>query len=281
MSVYEKMPKPLLVKIQDDSDGQVHCAGFEAKLWRCGALANHLIKWLPDYALLDDELEEMDHASAYEKLQEAAARVYTSEKYERRGEVGEIALHAICRAELGSIPISPRVFYKSASNDVVKAFDLVHALVPAAGPIDLILGESKLYEDADDAIAEAINSVRTHVENGFLTNQKILLGPQVPKATPRYAEVRDLFDSRHSNDAFVKAAVFVIGIAANSDAVARSKDVDATYLAGVSAEVARLRRAIKRASDLANLRLILIYVPLGAKKDLVESFDARLKGLQA
>lgn len=280
MNVYDKRPDSALEKIHDGPEGQIHCVGFEAEKWRANALVGQLIDWLPDYALLEDELEEFDHANAYAKLQQAAVRVYTSEKYAKRGEIGEIALHAICRTELGTIPISPRVFYKSASNDVIKSFDLVHARIPEKGDIDLILGESKLYEDSASAMRDAIASVRTHVENGFLTNQKILLGPQVPKTTPRYQEVRDLFNSRKSNDHFVRAAVFVIGIFSESAAASTSTVRDKEYIAAVKEELALLDEALKKSHDLAKLRLLLVYVPLGRKKELVSRFDAKLKGLQ-
>jgi hypothetical protein len=53
-------------------------------------------EWLPDYALLEDELR-VNHGNMLLKLNQAAVRVYTSPEYERRGEAGEIALHVICR----------------------------------------------------------------------------------------------------------------------------------------------------------------------------------------
>jgi Cap4 SAVED domain len=122
---------------------------------RCRQFADHLIEWLPEYALLEEELR-VHHGNIFVKLQQAAVRVYTSDKHQNRGEIGEIALHAICRDFFGTIPISPRVFYKSSSNDVVKAFDMVHAYFPAGKGVELWLGESKLYGDADAAIRDAM-----------------------------------------------------------------------------------------------------------------------------
>jgi len=122
-------------------------------------------------------------------MEEAAARVYISEAYQTRGEVGEIALHVVCRDFFGTIPISPRVFYKSASNDVVKAFDMVHARFNSKGEFKIWLGESKIYEDGVSAAADAVKSIGAHIDNGFLTNEKILLGSQVPESTPNYAKV--------------------------------------------------------------------------------------------
>jgi uncharacterized protein DUF1837 len=187
LSVYDQKPARFLVdlasKNHESLATSIYCAGFELGKWRCSQLAFHLAEWLPDYALLEEELR-VNHANMLLKLNQAAVRVYTSPKYEKRGEAGEIALHAICRDYFETIPISPRVFYKSASNDVVKAFDMVHARLPEGAPVELWLGESKLWEKGESAIADAISSVRKHIESGFLANEKIILGPQIPRDTP-------------------------------------------------------------------------------------------------
>lgn len=189
----------------------VYCAGFELGSWRCVQFAAHLISWLPEYALPEEELQ-IHHGNAYVKFNQAAVRVYTSPKYAKRGEAGEIALHAICRDFFGTVPISSRVFYKSASNDVVKSFDLVHARFPEGSQPQIWLGESKLYEKSDAAIADAIASVTKHLDARFLTEQKLLLGHQIPKSTPHYAEVKKLFESQTSIDNLLSSATFVVGI---------------------------------------------------------------------
>jgi hypothetical protein len=198
MSPYLNKPRRLLERLHfSDGDNPLEtlcCAGFEFQAWRCKPFAKHLIEWLPDYALTEDELK-LHHGDAYDKLCEAAVRVYKSKRYEKRGEAGEIALHAVCRDYFGTIPISPRVFYQSASNDVVKAFDMVHAKLDGPDP-EIWLGEAKLYGDRARAIADAIASIQEHVAQGFLENEKLLLGPQIPKTTPRYEEVRGYLEAK-------------------------------------------------------------------------------------
>src|SRR5262245_57495379 len=134
MAPYSLKPEPFFDLLHDGGDhavprSRVYCAGFELRRWRAKPFAAHLIECLPDYALAEEELR-FHHGNAYVKLQQAAVRVYTSLNYERRGEVGEIALHAICREYFRTIPVATRVFYKSSSNDPVKSFDLVHARFP-------------------------------------------------------------------------------------------------------------------------------------------------------
>ena len=283
LSTYEKKPDRFLKAIcsveEPIPEGKVYCAGFELTNWRHQGLAAHLIEWLPEYALPEEELD-LHHGNAYSKLKEAAVRVYTSEKYAKRGEAGEIALHAICRDFFGTFPISSRVFYKSASNDVVKSFDLIHARILSDGKPEIWLGESKLYENSADAMAAAIDSVRFHLDQGFLQNQKLLLGPQIPRSVPQYQELRDIFKGQTSLDALLKSAVFVIGIFSNSAALAAAKAHDDPYIDGALAELKLLLEKLNQAGLHQSVRLLVVYVPLATKELLVAEFDKRLKGLQ-
>lgn len=281
MSVYDQKPERFLARlpVSVGDHAEVYCAGFQLEQWRCKEFAFHLVEWLPEYALPEDELR-MHHGNILVKLNQAAMRVYTSEKYKSRGEAGEIALHAICRDYFGTIPISPRVFYKSSSNDVVKAFDMVHVrLVDGQSP-QIWLGESKLYDKASDAVSDAISSVKAHLDAGFLDNQKVLLGPQIPKTTPRYDEIVALFKKSSSLDELITNAVFVIGIGCNSDAALASKMADADYLVGVKKEADYLAKRLNESGLQKKVKLVLLYMPLATKASLVSAFDARLKGLQ-
>jgi hypothetical protein len=283
LSVYDNKPERFLEHLHQVEVGSFSsdllCAGFELGTWRCKPLAFHLAEWLPDYALPEEELR-VNHGNILQKMNQAAIRVYTSEKYQKRGEAGEIALHAVCRDFFGTIPISPRVFYKSASNDVVKAFDMVHARCPQEAPIEIWLGESKLWENGSDAITDAISSIRKHIEAGFLSNEKLLLGPQIPKSTPRYGEIIDIFKKRTSLDVLLKSAVFAIGILCDSGSAKAAKERDAAYINGAKEELALLSDAVSASGLTGTLRILLIYVPLAGKAELVNAFDERLKGLQ-
>lgn len=283
MSVYDNKPERFLERLHSAGGGNLAsdllCAGFELGKWRCKLFAFHLAEWLPDYALLEEELR-VNHGNILQKINQAAIRVYTSDKYRKRGEAGEIALHAICRDFFGTIPISPRVFYKSASNDVIKAFDMVHARLPQDSPIEIWLGESKLWESGSDAIADAISSIRKHIEAGFLSNEKLLLGPQIPKTTPRYAEIIEIFKKKTSLDVLLKSSVFAVGILCDSESAKAAKQHDPAYIDAAKKELILLSDAVSASGLSGTLRILLIYVPLAGKADLVTAFDERLKGLQ-
>ena len=283
MSIYHNKPERFLERIvfddSKDPSRSACCAGFELQVWRRKPFVNHLVEWLPDYALAESELD-VSHGNIYVKLQQAAARVYTSEKYKNRGEAGEITLHAICRDYFNTIPIAPRVFYKNASNDVVKSFDMVHARFPPGGSLELWLGESKLYANASDAISDAISSVEAHIQQGFLTNEKLLLGPQISKSTPHYDEIVHLFKSQTSLDHLLDSSVFAICIASNSHALSNATALTDAYRASISLEMDKLIGKINKSGPLSNIKIVLIYVPLLDKTAFVEEFDKKLKGLQ-
>jgi hypothetical protein len=282
MTAYSRKPSRFLEKLHFSSETKpvetLCCAGFQMQAWRCKPFARHLIEWLPDYALTEDELD-LHHGNAFDKISQAAVRVYTSEKYQTRGEAGEIALHAICRDFFDTIPISPRVFYQSASNDVVKAFDMVHARI-IENDVEIWLGEAKLYQNRPAAIAEAIRSVQKHLTEGFLTNQKLLLGPQIPKNAPHYSTIRALFSSQASIDRLLESAVIAIGILCDSDAVAAATKRDPPYVRSVTDELQEMLSDVREAAFSKTVRINLIYVPLLSKTKLADAFDKRLKGLQ-
>ena len=282
LSPYSSKPKRLLTQLAIDDTSvpasACYCAGFEFQAWRCDSFADHLIEWIADYALKEDELR-VDHGNMYIRLREAAARVYRSENYKKRGEVGEIVLHAICRDFFNTVPFAPRVFYLTSSNDVVKSFDLVHVRDMPGGAFELWLGEAKFYQSATEGIKAAIESVTAHIDQGFLKNEKLLLGPQVSKSLPHYQEIRDLLSVQTSLDNLFKNAVFPICITCDSEATQVNKALSGAYTKAVGAELSVLLGRLQQSGLTEKIKIMLIYVPLGSKEKLADAFDDRLKGL--
>jgi hypothetical protein len=280
MSVYAIKPERFLRRLHF-SEGcpseTLCCAGFELRAWRCEPFARHLMDWLPDYALTAEELS-IHHGNAYEKLRQAAARVYHTDKSENRGEVGEIALHVVCRDFFHTVPISPRVFYLSASNDVVKGFDMVHAAV-GGEHAEIWLGESKFYSNRARAVADAINSVAAHIDRGFLTNEKLLIGPQIPKDTPRYAEIQHLFRSQTSIDELIRHSTFAIAVIGNSKAVMDAEEEELGYEEAAKFELDDLVSRLRASKIFETIKINLVYIPVRRKTELVAAFDKYLKGL--
>lgn len=282
LNPYDLRPKRLLTQISYTTEtvpaSGIYCAGFELAAWRCDALADHLIEWMADYALHEDELR-VHHGNMYVRLREAAARIYSSVHYAQRGEIGEIALHAICREFFDTIPFAPRVFYLTSSNDVVKSFDMVHVRYPAAGA-ELWLGEAKFFTDGVEGARAAVKSLNKHLELGFLRNEKLILGPQVSRSVPQYQRIRDLLSDQTSLDELFRTAVFPVCVASESETTAAGKGFCAEYASALQSELEEMSQIIAASGLPQRVRLVLLHLPLGSKQKLADAFDARLRGLK-
>jgi hypothetical protein len=104
------------------------------------------MEWLPEFALNYSELTNVHSGNMTALVKQAAKRVYETNKFKRRGEFGEILLHAAIRQVFGSLPAISKIYYKSARNDTVKGFDAVHVVGPPE-EMEVWLGEAKFYED--------------------------------------------------------------------------------------------------------------------------------------
>lgn len=281
MSVYKNIPNRMLVQLHSvaaPSQHESYCAGFEIKQWRCSAFADHIIEWLPDYALKEDELD-VNHGNIYVRMKEAAARVFSTKAYNKRGEFGEITLHAICRDYFNTIPLAPRVFYKTASNDVVKSFDMAHVRYIGDEKFEIWLGESKFFKSGTLAIASAIKSVAEHIDAGFLNREKFILGPQVSKTLPHADKIRRILSSQTSLNSLFENAVFPVCIACDSAAVNTHKNHTAEYIDSVYSELTELQTKMQKSGLPNRIKVHLIYVPVESKDRIAKAFDRRLKGL--
>ncbi len=126
----------------DLGDDLVLCAGFERGEWRNDQLADHVMEWLPEFALSHSELNEISHHNALKMTKKAAKIVYQTERYGSRGEFGEILLHIAIRQVYTTIPAVSKIYYKSTVNETVKGFDSVHVVRKDDG-LELWIGETK------------------------------------------------------------------------------------------------------------------------------------------
>ena len=74
------------------------CVGYEQNEWRYQAFADYIMEWLPEFCLNYKELMNLVAAKLVQKLRNAASIVYQSDEYRKRGEFGEILLHAAVRS---------------------------------------------------------------------------------------------------------------------------------------------------------------------------------------
>lgn len=254
------------------------CAGFDLGKWRRDELITHLLNWLPSFCLTEREYADRIAIEPATIMGQAARRLYTTEKYQRRGEIGELLLHIACRQTFKTIPVICKLVYKSSYNDTVKGFDMVH-MVPAANELgaEIWLGESKFYLDPQAAIKEAFNSVTEHLDPNFLKQEKSLIAGKIPDDLPNREAVARAFSDRERLDTLISHGIFPILIAYDSNSV-RNYSSEKTYLENLVLELAPLKKFAEEAKLPHPITVQILAIPLGDKADFQEKFDARLKG---
>lgn len=254
------------------------CAGFEAGEWRCDQLAEHMVEWLPEFALTPREYRMLTGANARRQLRAAAQYIYTSPKYANRGEVGEILLHAIIRQEFSSVPAISKIFYKDAPNDTVKGFDAVH-VVEAEGSLELWLGEAKLYQDIDSAVRNVVKELKEHTAISYLRSEFAAIWRKLDPTHPHYDALQPLLTGTTTMDEVFTRICIPVLLAYDSTTVAAHNRTDAIYEAEITSEFERHYCHFARSDLPAELKIILILLPMHTKAKLLSRFDAKLKGM--
>lgn len=282
MSVFLEKPEPFFDIVIHDiarSPGLTGAsAGYEGGEWRHEAMADYLFEWLPEFALKYSDLEDFSSATAMRLIKKAAKTVYTTEKYQRRGEFGELMLHALIREVFDSQPAISKIYYKSAVNETVKGFDAVH-VVKNGTELELWLGEVKFYADIDDAIYQVSTELKAHTDRDYLREEFILIDSKIDPGWQHAQELRKLISNRTSLDTVFKRACFPVLLTYESGCIDTYREMSGQFVAGLKDEFEQAyTQFIHR--DLPPVRVHLFLVPLKNKALLVKTLQEKLEGLQ-
>lgn len=264
------------------------CAGFERGAWRNDQLADHVMEWLPEFALNHSELSEIGHQNAVRITKKAAKIVYQTEKYGTRGEFGELFLHIAIRQVYKTIPAVSKIYYKTAVNETVKGFDAVHVVKKDDG-LELWIGETKFYKDITKAIYDVSKEIIDHLETDYLKSEFILIKNKIDPKWPEADSLNKLLDNNVSLDAVFKRVCIPILLTYESNVIQKSNKTDQEYTDNIRKEVSNAYENMRKKLDegyktrfKASLPLTVhvILIPLKDKKTLTKTLDARLKAMQ-
>lgn len=256
------------------------CAGFENGEWRCDALASHLIEWLPEFALSWSEYQSLQGYNALFLLRRAAKVVYSTDKYSKRGEFGELLLHVAIRQVFDTLPAISKIYYKSAQNDPVKGFDAVH-VVANKDNLELWLGEAKFYNEPYKAISDVIKELEAHTKRDYLRTEFALITNKMDEKWPHYDKLKRLLHPNTSlDDVFVRICIPVL-ITYDSKTVTNFSSKTSEYITEFEKEVRHFYSIFNNKSLPITLRIHIFFVPLKSKKDLVAELHKRLEACQS
>jgi len=279
-----------LVFHEKDSRGDdlALCAGFERGKWRNDQLADHVMEWLPEFALNHSELADMGHHNAVRMTKKAARIVYQTEKYGLRGEFGEILLHIAIRQIYETIPAVSKIYYKSSVNKTVEGFDAVH-VVKRDDCLELWIGETKFYNDVSRAITDVCAEIVDHLGTDYLRSEFLLIKNKIDPSWPEANSLKELLkESVSLDDVFQRACIPVL-LTYDSDVVQNSSQTNQEYLDNIRVEISaaykKMRVKLKKAyetrfSEALPITVHVILIPLKDKVALIDALDTRLKALQ-
>lgn len=281
---YPKSPKPFLNVVTHDGSKNpplvALCAGYELEMWRTQAFTDHIMEWLPEFALSAEELKDFDASSGVRLIRKAAQLVYQTEKYQLRGEFGELLLHIALRQVHKSIPAISKIYYKDSVNNTVKGFDAVH-VVEQNKKLELWLGEVKFYESASRAATDVIEELKVHTATNYLRNEFMLITNKLDRQADHYEKLTKLLDPNTSLDDVFEAVCIPVLITYDSDVVQSHKKADAIYTAALLEELEKIFANFKRKLPAPMpIKLHLFLIPLHTKKDLVAKLHESMKKWQ-
>jgi hypothetical protein len=255
------------------------CVGYEKGDWRASQFARHIIEWLPEFALKHAELNDMNSGNAVEMIRDAAKRVYQSKKFEKRGEFGELFLHAAIREVFDSQPAISKLYYKSARNETVKGFDAVH-VVESAGSLELWLGEAKFYSDIGRAVADVVKELKAHTDGNYLRDEFLLIRGKIDPSWPHAQALEDLLaENKSLDDVFARTCIAVL-LTYDSPCLGVHSKCDAAYEAAFKTEVGKYHALFTSKALPPDVTVHLILLPLNTKKRLLTELDSKLRNWQ-
>lgn len=256
----------------------VLCAGFEDGHWRCKALARDILNaHLISFALPWSEAKAVDADTAADDLTRAAKEVYGTDKYLRRGEFGELILHAIVRDFFDADTAICKIYFKTARNDTVKGFDSVHVVQSRDGSLELWLGEVKFYKDLNAAIRDVVVELTAHLTPDYLRDEFTLITNKLDPNWPHQSVLRDLLHKNTSLDQIRAQIVVPVCLTYESKSVATATALDVPYVDGLQKEAdAAWQYWATRYNLDVDVRLHLLLVPLHDKDDLAGHMHERL-----
>jgi hypothetical protein len=258
------------------------CAGYELGVWREDKLVDEVFAWLPSFVLpWSEQQTTLADATAVDLLRLAAHRVYESDHYHRRGEFGELILHGVLMQEFGTQAAVSKLWFKDASNDTVKGYDVVHVSAANGEELHLWLGEAKFYSRLDDAARAAVESFEEHLDRQYLRSEFALVAPKVDNSAPYAARLLEQLDGNTPLDEIFDSLHLPVLLTYDSAALAAHDCHSDSYRNAVTAEVTKAWKTIGERARAVPAVVEVICIPLMSKAELVQKLHQKLQVWQS
>lgn len=253
--------------------------GFDQNKFRLGPLVDVIRSVIPEFSLGYIASKNIDSASIIDKLKEAAETVFTTDKYQKRGEFGELILHFLLRDFHNTTPLISKIWFKDSNNVAVHGFDGVQ-VSDSGGQKKLWLGESKLYKSGKDGIKDLINDIKKHVNANYIRSEFSLISRKLPENFPDIDYWRLLMHRQQKLDVIFSSIVIPMVCTYTSDVYKNHNDETQPFLDDFEAECLALHAEFTTKMPKSNVEIILLLLPVENKDDLNKEIYERLKNMQ-
>jgi hypothetical protein len=283
INLAEKPPDKFLevrISILDKLPGLLGlCAGYENGQWRSSQLAGHLMEWLPEFALNRREREGVGPSNMVALTAKAARLIYDTIDIEKRGEIGEILLHAIIRHEFGTIPAISKIYFKDSPSITVKGFDAVHIVVNS-GLFELWLGESKFYSDFKAAINAIVPEIKQHIESDYLRSEFTAIFSKIDPGWKYENELKELISRNNTLDKVFRALCIPAFVTYESQTIAKFRKASPEFVDSIKNEIMEHYEHFCKKDLPQKVKIHLLVLPIENKDELINYFDEKLKACQ-
>jgi len=263
----------------NNSSLRAYHVGFDQNKFRLLPLVETIRSVIPEYALGYHQGNNIPLTEIVDRLQDAAKTVYTTDKYKRRGEFGELILHLLLRDFCNSIPLISTIFFRDAPNIPAHGFDGVHVTINGNDK-KLWLGESKLYKSGTDGITDLVGDIVKHFNADYLRQQFNLITRKLPINAPEIEHWRNLMHKNQKLDIIFSSIAIPMVCTYNSPLFVNHNNETQQYIDEFKKECEALHDEFNRKKPASNLEIVLLLLPVPDKDELNKELDARLKAMQ-
>lgn len=243
-------------------------------------------------------VKNLDYAKFSEMRREAARRIYQipeakdlvddyesahkiSDSYLRRGEFGELVLYHLLHEYFNAESLISKIYFKDNDNLPAHGFDAVHVDSKSK---TLWLGESKLYEQPNQAIDALIQDLKEHFNRDFFHSEfQIITNRAINDSNiPVDPFIQRLLDPK--TKILDKLANINVALFAAYDSSAITSEQQANMEEKLEKETKRLykkiRKGISKHAWNKQLKTFLLLFPLDSKKEFVKKLHVKLIAAQ-
>ncbi|RAK70563.1 HamA C-terminal domain-containing protein [Hymenobacter edaphi] len=258
--------------------------GFDNNKFRFLPLIDVIRRVIPEFSLGYHEGKGFSLTVMVDRLKEAADTVYQTDKYQKRGEFGELILHLLLRDFQNSIPLVSKIYFKDSHDVPVHGFDGVHVTINGEEK-KLWLGESKMFKTGKRGIQDLAKDIHKHVNEDYIRKEFALVSRKLPVEVPEIDYWRNLMDKHQRAQTIFSSLVIPMVCTYTSNLFNKHTDETVDYFQEFENECKYLCSEFDKLKLKLtipnNVEIILMLLPVPCKNELNKELNKRLKAMQS